>query len=59
MSIGLYMAFMVVLFTVIYFVSVMATDYLFKEEEKTNKLKELKNQRLRKANKKKYFIDVA
>jgi predicted RND superfamily exporter protein len=58
-SVGLYMIFIVALFTGIAFLSIMATNYISKEEHKRNKLKYMRNERLRKSNKKRYFIDVA
>jgi hypothetical protein len=58
-SIVLYMVKVTVLFTGIYLVSTMGANYLHKEDIKRNKLRKMRKERLRKNNKKKYFIDVA
>jgi hypothetical protein len=59
LDVGLYMIGMTVLFTGIYLVSTIGANYLHKEELRRNKLKVLKENRRKKSDKKKYFIDVA
>jgi hypothetical protein len=58
-SVGLYIIFMVALFTGIYLVSTIGANYLHKEDVKRNKLEQIKTNRRKKSDKKKYFIDVA
>jgi hypothetical protein len=58
-GIVLYMIFMMALFAGIYLVSTMGANYLHKEDVKRNKLEQMKTNRRKKSDKKKYFIDVA